>query len=99
MNEFNVEFAAGKKSSVGNSGKGTQNLDKHLVDLKYPPLAKQIMAQADLDTKIMDTLSLNEVEREGFVEFMGGLIGKLVVKKDVFLLRDLKENTQTQKLT
>jgi hypothetical protein len=39
------------------------------------------------------------VEREGFLELMGGLIGKLVVKKDIFLLRDFKENTQTQKLT
>ncbi|KAK4005900.1 hypothetical protein OUZ56_011021 [Daphnia magna] len=54
LNDFNVEFAAGKKSSVGTSGKGTQNLDEHLVDLKDPPLAKQIMmTQADLDTKIM----------------------------------------------
>jgi hypothetical protein len=53
LNDFNAEFAAGKKSSVGASGKDTHNLDKHLVDLKDPPLAKQIMTQADLDTKIM----------------------------------------------
>jgi hypothetical protein len=39
------------------------------------------------------------VEREGFVESMGGLIGKLVVKKYIFLLRNFKENTQTQKPT
>jgi len=53
LNDFNAEFAAGKKSSVGASGKDTHNLDKNLVDLKDPPLAKQIVTQADLDTKIM----------------------------------------------
>jgi hypothetical protein len=42
-----------KKIIFGASGKDTQKLDKLVVDLKDPPLAKQIITQADLDTKIM----------------------------------------------
>jgi len=56
LNDFNVAFAVGKKSSVGArtaSGKDTPNLYQHLVDLKDLPLAKQVMTQADLDTKII----------------------------------------------
>jgi hypothetical protein len=52
LNDFNVVFAAGKKSSVGASGKDTPNLYQHLNDLKDPPLAKKVLTQADLDTQL-----------------------------------------------
>ncbi len=46
-------FSNGKKSAVVTSEKYAPNLDKHLSNLKDPPISKQIVTQADLDTHIM----------------------------------------------
>jgi hypothetical protein len=103
LDEFNKDLAAVKKSANSNDKSVHQSLDKHLVNLKDATSRKHVVTQADLDRKIMnfiikDTLPLREVEREGFLDFMGSVVGKLVVKKRTLFTERLQmeySNTKT----
>ncbi|XP_045031061.1 uncharacterized protein LOC116932902 [Daphnia magna] len=102
LSDFNAAFAAGK-SAANDKTSPCQSMDKHLVNLKESTTNKQVLTQADLDTKIMkfiikDSLSIREVEREGFRDLMGSLVGKLVVKKRTYFTERLQteySNTKT----
>lgn len=104
LSEFNEAFVVGKRSANCNDKISvSQSLDQHLVNLKDSTTKKQILTQADLDNKIMnfiikDSLPLKEVERKSFLDLMGSLVGKLVVKKRTFFTKRLKiesSNTKT----
>ncbi|KAK4006711.1 hypothetical protein OUZ56_011869 [Daphnia magna] len=52
LSDFNAAFAAGK-SAANDKTSPCQSMDKHLVNLKESTTNKQVLTQADLDTKIM----------------------------------------------
>ncbi|KZS02546.1 Uncharacterized protein APZ42_000376, partial [Daphnia magna] len=101
LDEFNAAFTYGKKS-CSSVGKVSHGLDQHLVNLKEPPVPKQILTQSELGARIMKfiiegIIPLNEVENEGFVGLLEGLVGKLVIKNEPFSPKSCTWNIQTQK--
>ncbi|KAK4017353.1 hypothetical protein OUZ56_032300 [Daphnia magna] len=103
IEEHKTQSLLKKRRDSGKDVFGAQTvIDKHLVNTKEPSTSKPIVTQADLDEKIMDFIvsdmnALRIVEKEGFLGLMGGLVGKLKIKKRTFFTEKLKRNFSNSK--